>query len=84
MEPELTPRNSSKPSTTTRASSAARHTSLMSIDVFRQAVGIDDEVEERRAALQAVDEAMAQLRAGQGIPLDEFKRRLNEKHGLPN
>ena len=57
---------------------------LMSIDVFRRTVGIDDEAEERTATLEAVDEAMGQLQAGQGIPLDEFKRRLNKKHGLPN
>jgi hypothetical protein len=34
--------------------------------------------------VQAVEDSLAQFDAGQGIPLADFKRRLSEKHGLPD
>ena len=55
---------------------------LMSIDVFRRTCGIEDEEQERREALLAIDEAVEQFEAGKGIPLSEFEQRLNEQHGL--
>ncbi len=54
---------------------------LMSIDVFRNTMGIDSD-EELAASLQAINEAMGDLNAGNTIPLADAKQRLDTKYGV--
>jgi hypothetical protein len=54
---------------------------LMSMDVFRNTMGVTTD-EELRASLRDIHEAMADLAAGRAIPLAEAKRRLEDKHGV--
>jgi hypothetical protein len=54
---------------------------LMSMDVFRNTMGVSSD-EELQASLRAINEAMADLAAGRAIPLQEARRRLDEKYGI--
>ena len=56
---------------------------VMSMQVYREIMGVGSD-EELAASLKAVDQAMNDLDAGRGIPLDDARRRLDEKHGVPN
>ena len=56
---------------------------LMSMDVFRRTLGVETD-EQLAESLKAIDEAMADLQAGRAIPLNEAKRRLDEKYGVHN
>lgn len=54
---------------------------IMSMNLYREMMGVgtDDEL---AASLQAINEGMADIQAGRTIPLDEAKRRLDEKYGV--
>lgn len=54
---------------------------LISAEKYRELMGVETD-KELAASLQAIDEAMEQLKSGQTIPLDEAKRRLDEKYGV--
>ena len=54
---------------------------LMTIEHFREAVGAGTD-EDFEATCRAIDEAVTDLDAGQGISFDEFKRRVDAKHGV--
>jgi hypothetical protein len=56
---------------------------VMSMQVYRDLMGVGSD-EELAASLKAIDQAMADLDAGRGIPLQDARRRLDEKHGVPN
>ena len=53
----------------------------MSIDVFRNTMGVESD-EELAASLQAINDAMGDLNAGNTIPLADAKQRLDIKYGV--
>ena len=56
---------------------------LMSIDVYRELMGVGSD-EDLAESLAAIDEGMADVRAGRTMTLDEAVQRLNEKYGVQN
>jgi hypothetical protein len=54
---------------------------LISIDKYREMMGVGSDDELARS-LEAIDDAMADLNAGNTISLEEAQRRLNEKYGV--
>ena len=54
---------------------------LMSIDVYREMMGVGSDAE-LAESLAAIDEGMADVRAGRTLSLEEAIRQLNEKHGI--
>lgn len=56
---------------------------VMSMQVYRQMMGVGSD-DELAASLKAIDQAVADLDAGRGVSLEEARRRLDKKYGVPN
>jgi hypothetical protein len=54
---------------------------LMSIEMYRELMGVGSDAD-LADSLAAIDEGMADVRAGRTMSLDEAIRRLNEKYGV--
>ena len=55
----------------------------MSMDVYRSMCGIatDSDYDD---SVKKVNEGSAEIRAGKGIPADQFTAELNRRHGIQN
>lgn len=54
---------------------------VMSLQVYRETMGVGSDAE-LTESLKAIDQAMADLKAGRSIPLDEARQRLNTTYGV--
>jgi hypothetical protein len=54
---------------------------LMSLEVFRNTLGAGSEAELSQT-LAAIEEGLTDIAAGRVLPLDEARRRLDEKYGV--
>lgn len=52
----------------------------MSIDVYRETMGVDSD-EELAASLKAIEEGLAEVKAGRTVPLEKVFTDLDRKYG---